>query len=58
MKKLKGRNGNAGLWTQFGEGEGGANRESNINIYTLLRVKRIAGEKLPYVTQGAHSGAL
>ena len=36
MKKLKGRNGNADLWTQFGEREGGTNRESNINIYTLL----------------------
>ena len=38
--------------------EGGANRESNINIYTLLCAKWIAGEKLLYVTQGAHLGAL
>ena len=58
MKKPKGRNGNAGLWTQYGEGEGGSNRESNINIYTLLCAKWIAGEKLLYVTQGAHLGAL
>ena len=58
MKKLKGRNGNADLWTQFGEGEGRTNRESNINIYTLLCVKWRAGEKLLCVTQGAHSGTV
>ena len=29
-----------------------------IDIYTLLCAKWIAGEKLLYVTQGAHLGAL
>ena len=33
-----------------GEGDGGTNGESSIGIYTLPRVKHMAGKKLPYNT--------
>ena len=33
-----------------GEGEGGMNGESSIDIYTLPCVKQMAGEKLPINT--------
>ena len=59
---MQGRNGDTdaenGPVNPVWEGESGMNGESNINIYTLLCAKWIAGEKLLYVTQGAHLGAL
>ena len=34
-----------------GEGEGGMNGKSSINVYTLPCVKHMAGKKLPYNTR-------
>ena len=34
-----------------GEGEGGTNGKSSLDIYTLPRVKQMAGKKLPYNTR-------
>ena len=54
---MQGRNGNTdvenGLVDMEEEGESGTNRESSINIYTLLCVKWIVSENLLY-----HTGSL
>ena len=46
-----------GLVDSIGEGEGGTDGESGIDIYKLSCVKEIAGEKLLYNT-GPQPGAL
>ena len=59
---MQGKNGDAnvesGLVDPVREGESGMNGESSINIYTLVGVKWMAGERLLITQATSQSGAL